>query len=57
MGWTASYSPNFSFRNGTGFLLTKKRPQPDFTCLITGAKIGFILVASKLITIGLFYGL
>ena len=19
-GWTASYSPNFSFRNGTGFL-------------------------------------
>lgn len=35
----------------------KKRPQPDFTRLITGAKIGFILVASKLITIGLFYGL
>ena len=23
MGWAASYSPDFSFRNGTGFLSTK----------------------------------
>lgn len=47
----------FQFQERYRIPINKKRPQPDFTCLITGAKIRVIIVASKIITIGLFYGL
>lgn len=47
----------FQFQERYRIPINKKRPQPDFTCLITGAKIRVIFVASKIITIGLFYGL
>ena len=38
-GWTARYSPNFCFQERHRIPINKKRPQPDFTCLITGAKV------------------
>ena len=56
-GWAARYSPNFCFQERHRIPINKKRPQPDFTYLITGAKIGLILEASKLIAVGLFYRL